>query len=176
MRGILGNVNRRPGACLTAQEAKVGVRGPIGKRDEERVRRNIPEDPTKTIQMPGIVEIPELGDMSYDGETHPLITDMYESIKKSAAVKYYEATDWQFARLALYTLNQELIASRQYGKPVGAMKLTAINQMLSALLLTEGDRRRARLEIERAPSESSGGKVLDVTDMLRQRLASGGGG
>lgn len=152
----------------------MGTRGPIGKRDEERIRRNIPEDPTKTVVMPGFVPIPELGDVSHLGETHPLVTDMYESIKASAAVKYYEATDWQFARLTLYTLNQELIAAQHNGKPVGAMKLTAINQMLSALLLTEGDRRRARLEIERAPAESSG-KVLDVTDMLRQRLASSGG-
>lgn len=153
----------------------MGTRGPIGKRDEERIRRNIPEDPTKTIQMPGLVSIPDLGDVSHLGETHPLVTDMYESIKASAAVKYYEATDWQFARLALYTLNQELVAANHNGRPVGAMKLTAINQMLSALLLTEGDRRRARVEIERAPAESSG-KVLDVTDVLRQRLASGGGG
>lgn len=153
----------------------MGTRGPIGKRDEERIRRNIPEDPTKTIQMPGLVSIPELGDVSHLGETHPLVTDMYESIKASAAVKYYEATDWQFARLALYTLNQELVAAHHNGRPVGAMKLTAINQMLSALLLTEGDRRRARVEIERAPAEASG-KVLDVTDVLRQRLASGGGG
>lgn len=153
----------------------MGVRGPIGKRDEERIRRNIPEDPTVTIQMPGIVSIPDLGDVSHLGETHPIVTEMYESMKQSASVKYYEPTDWQFARLALYTLNQELIAAQHNGKPVGAMKLTAINQMLSALLLTEGDRRRARLEIERAPAESSG-KVLDVTDMLKQRLASGGGG
>ena len=152
----------------------MGVRGPIGKRDEERIRRNLPEDPTVTVQMHGLVTIPDLGDMSHLGETHPLITDMYESIKQSASVRYYEPTDWQFARLTLYTLNQELIAAAHNGKPVGAMKLTAINQMLSALLLTEGDRRRARLEIERAPVEASG-KVLDVTHMLRQRLASSGG-
>ena len=125
----------------------MGVKGPIGKRDEERVRRNIPENPTETVTMIGTVKIPELGDMSYEGETHPLISEMYDAIKASAAVKYYEPTDWQFARLTLYTLNQELIASRHQGKPVGAMKLTAINQMLSALLLTEGDRRRVRLEI-----------------------------
>jgi hypothetical protein len=154
----------------------MGVRGPIGKRDEERIRRNIPENPTDTIQMIGTVKIPELGDVSHLGETHPLIDEMYESIKESAAVKYYEPTDWQFARMTLYVLNQELIAAQHNGKPVGAMKLTAINQMLSALLLTEGDRRRARLEIERAPADSSTGKVLDVTDMLRQRLASGGSG
>lgn len=153
----------------------MGVRGPIGKRDEERIRRNVPEDPTVTVQMHGLVSIPDLGDMSHLGETHPLVIEMYEAMKQSASIKYFEPTDWAFARLTLYTLNQELIAAAHNGKPVGAMKLTAINQMLSALLLTEGDRRRARLEIERAPAESSG-KVLDVTDMLRQRLAAGGNG
>lgn len=149
----------------------MGVRGPIGKRDEERTRRNKPDTPTETISMIGTVEIPDLGDMSYFGETHPLIEDMYESIKQSAAVKYYEPTDWQYARLTLYTLNQELIAAQNHGKPVGAMKLTAINQMLSALLLTEGDRRRVRLEIERNTGNSPTGTVVDMTDMLKQRLA-----
>ncbi|AIS73769.1 hypothetical protein PBI_POWER_6 [Mycobacterium phage Power] len=149
----------------------MGTRGPIGKRDEERVRRNAPESPTETVQVIGPVQIPELGDVSYDGETHPLIIEMYESIKNSAAVKYYEPTDWTYAKLTLYTLNQELIASRHYGKPMGAMKLTAINQMLSSLLLTEGDRRRVRLEIERNPGDPTAGKVVDMTDMLKQRLA-----
>jgi hypothetical protein len=100
---------------------------------------------------------------------------MYEAMKASACVKFFEPTDWAYARLTLHTLNAELVSARQQGRPIGAMKTTAINQMLSALLLTEGDRRRARLEIERAPTERSG-KVLDVTDLLRQRLASGGGG
>lgn len=153
----------------------MGERGPIGKRDAERVRRNTPENPTETVSMIGPVEIPELGDVSYMGETHKLVVEMYDAIKKSAAVKYYEPTDWQFARITLYTLNQELIASQHLGKPVGAMKLTAINQMLSALLLTEGERRRVRLEIERAPADPTGGKVLDVTDVFRQRLAAASG-
>lgn len=152
----------------------MGTRGPIGKRDDERVRRNAPDSPTATIHAFGRVKIPELGDISHLGETHPLIEDLYQSMKDSASVQYYEATDWHFARLTLYTLNQELIAAQHNGKPVGAMKLTAINQMLSALLLTEGDRRRARVEIERAPGESAG-KVLDVTAVLKQRLESAGG-
>lgn len=151
----------------------MGTRGPIGKRDDERIRRNKPEDPTATISMIGTVEIPELGDMSYLGETHPLIEDLYESIKNSAAVKFYEPTDWQFARLTLYTLNQELISAQHNGKPVGAMKLTAINQMMSSLLLTEGERRRARVEIERAPGDATEGKVLQVADMFAHRLGLG---
>lgn len=152
----------------------MGQRGPVGKRDEERIRRNVNENPTATITAVGKVSIPELGDVSYQGETHPLVTEMYESIRQSAAVKWYEPTDWQFARLALYTLNQELIASQHYGKPVGAMKLTAINQMMSALLLTEGDRRRVRLEIERS-GDSPTADVVDVTSILKQRLAAAGG-
>mgnify|MGYP006924371538 CR=1 FL=1 len=154
----------------------MGTRGPIGKRDEERIRRNIPENPTETISVIGNVEIPELGDISHLGETHPIVVEMYDAMRNSASVKFFEPTDWVYARLTLHTLNAELIYAKHNGKPVGAMKLTAITQMLSALLLTEGDRRRARIEIERAPQDAAGGRVLDVTDMLRQRLASSGGG
>jgi len=141
-------------------------------RDEERIRRNIPENPTVTVPMHGLVTIPDLGDVSHLGVTHALVSEMYESIQQSAAVKYYEPTDWQFARMTLYMLNQELVSAQNNGKPVGAMKLTAINQMLSALLLTEGDRRRVRLEIERDHSGPDTGKVLHVTDILKGRLAA----
>ena len=150
----------------------MGDRGPIGKRDSERVRRNTPENPTETVAMIGTVAVPELGDISCAGETHPLVTDLYESIKNSAAVKYYEPTDWQFARLTLYTLNEELISASALGKTIGAMKLTAINQMLSSLLLTEGERRRVRLEVERQPADQNGGQVIGITDVLKQRLAA----
>ena len=152
----------------------MGSRGPIPKRDEERVRRNLPDAPTATVTAIGSVKIPEMGDLSHQGETHHLVEDLYESMKKSATAQFYEATDWAFARITLYALNQELIAAQHNGKPVGAMKLTAIHQMLSALMLTEGDRRRARIEIERAPSDNWA-TVLDVTAMLRQRLQASGG-
>jgi hypothetical protein len=42
--------------------------------------------------------------------------------------------------------------------------------MLTDLLLTEGARRRVRLEVERNQSEAA---VLDVADMFRARLARG---
>lgn len=153
----------------------MGLRGPAPKRAEERVRRNIPDNPTATITTIGKVQIPEMGDLSHLGETHPLVVEMYDSIKQSAAVQFYEPTDWQFARLTLFTLNQELIAAKHNGKPVGAMKLTAINQMLSALLLTEGDRRRARVEVERITGQTNHARVIDVTYMLKQRLENSGG-
>lgn len=152
----------------------MGERGPIGKRDDERVRRNLPDSPTATVTAIGAVRAPELGDISFEGETHQLVLDLYQSIKDSAAVQYYEPTDWQFARFTLFALNQELIYAKHIGKPIGAMKLTALNQMASALLWTEGDRRRVRLEVERAPSDTAGGEVRDITHALRERLGVSG--
>ncbi|KRD08585.1 hypothetical protein ASE48_08455 [Mycobacterium sp. Root265] len=149
--------------------------GPPPKRDDERARRNKPDQETATVTAIGAVRIPEMGDLSHNGETHELIAEMYQSIKDSAITQFYEPTDWQFARITLFALNEELIAARHNGKPIGAMKLTAIIQMLSALMLTEGDRRRARIEIERVPI-ANGAKVIGLTDVLKQRLAAGGHG
>jgi hypothetical protein len=41
---------------------------------------------------------------------------------------------------------------------------------LTDLLLTEGARRRVRLEVERA---QAGGDVLEVADLFRRRLSEG---
>lgn len=148
----------------------MGTRGPIPKREDERIRRNKDESgPAETISVIGAVQIPELGDISHLGETHPLVIDLYDSIKESANVKFYEPTDWQTARFTLYAMNEELINAKHQGKPMGAMKLTAISQLMSTLLLTEGERRRSRIEIERTSGEETG-QVLDVADMFRQRL------
>src|SRR5690606_29851771 len=48
-----------------------------------------------------------------------------------------------------------------------AVMFQAINSALSDLLITEGERRRVRLEIERGQAE---GQVLEVADMFRDRL------
>ena len=148
----------------------MGVRGPVPKRDSERLRENKPDVPTDTVTMLGTVLPPELGDVSFRGRTHPMIEELYQSIRDSAAVKWYEPTDWQVARFTMLTLNQELVSAEDANRSIGAMKLAAINTMLSSLLLTEGDRRRVRLEIERPAGSSSAGKVVSLQDVLKQRL------
>ncbi|MDO3076113.1 hypothetical protein P5W04_21060 [Mycobacteroides abscessus subsp. abscessus] len=110
---------------------------------------------------------------------HPFVVEFYESIRQSAQSNYYEPSDWQFARLTMYALNEELNAVYQSGdnkgkkKPLGVMKLQVINQMMSTLLLTEGDRRRVRMEIERnAAPTAEGGKVLTMADHFKQVLGA----
>lgn len=107
------------------------------------------------------------------------MVEFYESIRQSAQSNYYEPSDWQFARLTMYALNEELNAVYQSGdnkgkkKPLGVMKLQVLNQMMSTLLLTEGDRRRVRMEIERNPGPTAeGGKVLTMADHFKQALGA----
>jgi len=132
--------------------------GPVPKRDSERIRRNLPEVPTDTVVMVGPVEIPELGIPN----AHPMIVDFYESLKRSGQSKYYEDSDWQLARMALYFANKLLNDE----KP-SSMMLQQVNSMLSDLLVAEGQRRRVRLEIERQTAQQN---VVQMSDYFRDRL------
>lgn len=138
----------------------MAVTGPIPKRDDERIRRNKPEVETTVIEMIGAVTAPALG----IADPHPLVQDMYDSLMESGQSKYFEPSDWQFARLTMIFVNDLL---KSY-KP-SAVMLQTVNGMLSDLLFTEGQRRRVRMEIERADS-GPGGKVLDVADIFRERF------
>lgn len=132
--------------------------GPIPKRDSERIRRNLTLVQTDTVEMDGDVNIPDL-----DIENpHPLIVDLYESLKDSGQSKYYEPSDWQLARFCMHFAN-ELVWS---GKP-SSMLLQQVNAMLSDLLVAEGQRRRVRLEVEREAAKAS---VASAADLYRERF------
>ena len=136
----------------------MGDRGPIPKRSDQRVRRNIENGPVEKVTAIGTVTIPDLGFEN----PHPIVTDLYRSLTQSAQRKYYEPSDWQYARLALHFVDQLLKST----KPNGQI-LATVNSMLSSLLVTEGERRRVQIEVERSQAE---GVVIDVAEMFRQRL------
>lgn len=137
----------------------MGTRGPVPKRSSERIRRNQDEGPVETITAIGVVEIPDLG----FADPHPMIAAFYQSLRDSAQSRFYEPSDWQFARWTCHWMDG-LIKSE---KP-SSMMLQTVNAALSDLLVTEGERRRVRLEVER---EQETAKVLDVADMFRQRFS-----
>lgn len=148
--------------------SEIGSRGPIPKRSDERVRRNAPEGPpVEKVTAIGTVTQPDLG----INDPHELVVDMYRSLGESAQARYYEPSDWAYARLAMLTLNQMLTAKNKNGEPIAisAMKLQVVNQMFQSLLMTEGDRRRINLEVERQSQPD--GVVVNVADVFRQKLA-----
>jgi hypothetical protein len=146
----------------------MGDRGPIPKRDDQRIRRNAEYKDIEKVTEIGPVPIPPLG----FNNAHPLVEDLYRSLTESAQNRFFEPSDWQYARLAMYALNEMLQATNKEGEkiPFSAMKLQTINQMFSDLLMTEGDRRRVRLEIERNQPSGPEAQVLSIADKYRDRL------
>lgn len=132
--------------------------GPIPKRDSERVRRNKPDIPTDTVTAIGTVDVPDLG-LIFPCD---LVIDFWNALKDSAQSKYYEASDWQYARMALHFADG-LIKSE---KP-SSMMLTVVNSMLADLLVAEGQRRRVRMEIER---EQARAEVTQLSDVIKKRF------
>ena len=134
-----------------------GKTGPVPERSEDVIRRN-ERDPITKIPVIGTVEVPELGITN----AHPLVKELYESMAESGQSRYYEPSDWQYARMTMHFVNKLLKKSNP-----SAMMLTTVNQMLTALLLTEGDRRRVRIEVERSPVGPVGDNVIDAQSAFK---------
>lgn len=132
--------------------------GPPPKRSEERVRRNKPDIPIEKVETEGHVAIPHLG----LDKPHKLVKSMYDSLKVSGQAKYFEPSDWQLARITLHLLDQQLKAGR-----MNSQILTTIFSNFSDLLVSEGARRRMRIEIERV--ESAAAEPIDMAQLLLER-------
>lgn len=139
-----------------------GLTGPIPKRSEERIRRNTPDVEIEKVTAIGPVPVPPLN----IPDAHPFVTELYESMKKSAQRKYFEPSDWAYAKIALHHLN-----AMMWTKGPSAVMVAAVDSMLAKLLLTEGDRRRVRIEVERQPTAPNGdAKVLSMADRFAEML------
>lgn len=136
----------------------MGNRGPVPKRSEERIRRNKDDVEITKIEASGTVDQPPL---DFD-EPHPMIEDFWESLADSAQARFYEPSDWQYAKFTLHFANQ-LVKS---GRPSSQM-LAAVNSALSDLLVSEGHRRRVRLEVERNQAQA---QVIDIADEFKKRM------
>jgi len=136
----------------------VGQRGPVPKRSDRRVRRNKDGGEVERIAVDaGFVAPPPL-----EFETHPLAKGLYEDLGRSAQARYFEPSDWRAAQVVVHELGRMLNA----GKPSGQL-LSAVWSALSDLLVTEGQRRRMRLEIERMQDGTSSGEDADVIELYK---------
>lgn len=138
--------------------------GPVPKRDEDRIRRNTPDIETDKVEIHGAVVVPPLN-LPFD--PHPMVQDFYDSLVISGQSKFYEPSDWEYARLVCFIM-QNIVTSP---RPSSEM-FKALQTAMSNLLITEGDRRRLRLEISRSEKKA---EVEDESQALimefRQRMA-----
>lgn len=157
-----------------------GAGGPPPKRQAERRRRNKP-DGIQVTTAPGAAEVvvPEP-----DESWHPVARRWYESLADSGQSRFYEPSDWATAYLLAESISRDLKPQvvgihPETGRPVRAAiplkgaSLAAYLRAMTALMVTEGDRRRARLELER-PDGGEQETPAGVTALDEYRKALGG--
>jgi hypothetical protein len=145
----------------------MGVTGPIPKRSEERRRRNKDDGP-ELVQAPSAppAELPDLPEP--DPNWHEIATDWYLSLRESGQAAFYQPSDWAVARYAAELMSRGLSSDR----PPNGQYVAALNSVMTSLLTTEGDRRRARIELERKkPAQQAPASVTAIADY---RAAIGG--
>lgn len=148
----------------------------IPKREEQRVRTTPLGQEITKVEMVGAVKPPSLA--QFPGYlTTTLTKGFWESMKTSGQVKYWEPTDWMTALTALHLLDKQLRPYKDkngqlvYG-PVSPTMVAAIWQMLSSVAITEGERRRLRLEVERKTAQEASKPLATVTDLYKERFES----
>ncbi|MFF7021418.1 hypothetical protein ACFY97_10420 [Streptomyces klenkii] len=131
--------------------------GPVPARESELARpreRKGGEVQAVTRGIARPTKIPN-GDRSW----HPIAKRLWDSLKESGQADYYQASDWAMA----FSLCEDLSHYKQAGKRSGQM-LQTIYSTFERLLVTEGDRRRVRIELHEPEPEEQSAAVLAIAD------------
>lgn len=157
-----------------------GRGGPVPKRSDQRRRTNAPDQPIATAPAsPARRARPPAASKDW----HPAALRWYRSLAKSGQAVFYEASDWAAAWLVAEAISRELKpqfvgVSLETGqpifseRPVKGASLAAWLQAMTGLLVTEGDRRRARVELMRAVPEPAGSETaVSRLDAYRRRVS-----
>lgn len=113
------------------------MRGPVPKRENQRRRQNKTHIERAAAGSSTPVEPPALRP-----GIHPLAQRWYESLALSGQSVFYEPSDWMMAQVIAEAI--EAYAIDRKGSTLAGIMAGASN-----LLVTEGDRRRLRLELDR---------------------------
>jgi hypothetical protein len=168
----------------------MGARGPIPKRSDQRRRTNSPASSTVTVTVPDYALAGQVSAWAVpDPEWHPVARRWFESLRASRQSVFYEPSDYAVAYLLAESMSRELSPQPMVvGKgadahvemvllpPKGALIAVWLKGM-TGLLATEGDRRRAGLELARRPDPATADDLAAVTwleDASRRLRGSGG--
>lgn len=121
-----------------------------------------------------------------DPEWHPVAAAWFASLADSGQSRFYEPSDWATAVVLAESISRELkpqplvigvgkdAVLEMVSMPPKAASVAAWLKGMTALLATEGDRRRSALELHRPAG--NGEEASDVTwlDDARARLGQSG--
>lgn len=98
---------------------------------------------------------------------HPIAKRLWDSLKASGQADYYQQSDWAYA----FHVMEELSLYKKSAKR-SSMMFGALDAALTKLLVTEGDRRRARIELQAPEEEKPSAAVLALADYRQDLEAS----
>ena len=145
--------------------ATAGTRGPIPKRSGTRlghISTNETEGAHVTKAPAAELVIVPKPDPDWDHVT----LKWWASLEKSGQSAFYEPSDWAYA----YFLADQMSYYQQSPKR-SSMMLTAVLNGMTSLLLTEGDRRRARIELERGSKEEKKSASAIAIEQYKKQLS-----
>lgn len=159
----------------------MGERGPVPKRSTQRRRRNKDSEPEKVETTSERAVVPPA-----DEDWHPIARAWYESLARSGQSAFYEPSDWATAVMLAESMSRELkpqvvgMKTDETGAqtepafaivPMKGASLSAYLKAMTALLVTEGDRRRAGVELQRVSVKADAAADVPRLDDYRDRLA-----
>lgn len=140
----------------------MGMHGPIPDREENLARPRARKGSDEQEAKHGLMRptrIPRA-----DGDWHPIAKQLFDSLKKSGQSDYYQQSDWAYA----YSLCDDFSHFKKNSKRSAQMAQT-LYSALGNLLVTEGDRRRVRIELQEPEPDATPASVLAIAD-YRQGL------
>ena len=148
--------------------------GPMPKRSEERTRRNRPENEGGVPLSKGIA----YGGRPPAAKTHweKPVKDWYNALKKSGMADYYEQSDWAMAVLIAEELDAYYKDAARPGGKRSAMMLATIFSAMESLGVTEGERRRMRIELDKPVEEEQKPAHIVAIAAYPQQLGVAGDG
>jgi len=140
--------------------------GPVPNRSEDLARPR--ERKGKDVVPVTKGELRKVRIPAADSKWHPIAKRWYNSLKVSGQADFYQQSDWSLA----YSLAEDLsyykspLVNRdgeEYYKRSGQM-LQTIYSAMERLLVTEGDRRRVRIELTAPAPEVESATVLAIAE------------
>lgn len=144
--------------------------GPMPKRSEARTRRNKPENEGGVPLSKGIAQ----GGKPYPARGHweKLTRDWYRAVVKSGMADYYEQSDWAMVLIIAEELDAYYKEAAKPGGKRSAMMLATIFSAMESLGVTEGERRRMRIELDKPKEEETPLSVVAIDDYKKVLGAS----
>lgn len=132
--------------------------GPVPNRSDDlarpRERKGKDIVPVTKGELLPVNDVPEA-----DPEWHEIAQMLYNSLFESGQKSFYQKSDWILA----WSLCEDLSTYKKSGKRSGQM-LQTIYSTMTDLLVTEGARRRVRVELTEPPAEEDAAAVLMLAE------------